>query len=213
MNGIKDDHQPNRTSNSLVDQHDSGSSRSDNGDKERDSASNYELISRTSTNAISPIENPPHAEVSGLGGWLAFVQLVLIVTLASNIIQLFTYTIPSFQPDAWNQLTKPSSEYYHPKRQSALLFDCAATLAVIAYVSYILFPFYRRRRSTPMLMIFLFAGSIVIGIVRYWIAQDIPVVPDAPDLTGKDLRQTVISSAIWIWYFAVSKRVRNTFIR
>ncbi|WP_084410858.1 DUF2569 family protein [Paenibacillus glacialis] len=58
-------------------------------------------------------------DYSGLGGWLALVQIGLYYSL----IQLFRDTMPVFAPETWNVLTSKESELYHPLWGPLLTFE------------------------------------------------------------------------------------------
>jgi len=152
--------------------------------------------------------------ISGLGGWLVLVQIGLYGTLLLAVVQLFVYAIPSYAADTWTTLTSKDSELYHVLWGPLIAFETVYNIVLIAFCLYILFQFYTKKRMLPRLMIILYAGSLLFGVIDYVLMLQIPVARELDDGSlMRDMVRSALTCLIWIPYFMRSERVQNTFVR
>jgi hypothetical protein len=77
----------------------------------------------------------------------------------------------------------------------------------------LLWLFFRKSRRVPMLMVVWLLANTGGQIVDLLLAQQIAAVAALPDNDGiKELSRSVVGLLIWVPYFLVSKRVKNTFV-
>jgi hypothetical protein len=166
------------------------------------------------TNLQEKQSTPIPLGISGLGGWLVLVQIGIYGTLLLTCMQLFLYSIPSFQAETWSLLTSKESEIYHPLWGPVITFEAVYNALLIVFCIYILFHFYAKKWILPRLMIIFYAGSLLFGVIDYSVLQLIPMAREA-DGGGsiRDLIRSFFTCVIWIPYFLRSVRVKNTFIR
>ncbi|MHA0856445.1 DUF2569 domain-containing protein [Paenibacillus sp. CMAA1364] len=152
--------------------------------------------------------------ISGLGGWLIFVQFGLYFTILIMLTQLFQFSLPAFSPETWNVLTSTDSELYHPLWGPLLVFETICNVSFLAFSVFILFNFYRRKSILPRLMIIFYSVSFIIGVVDTILVLQIPLARETEDGSSiRDIIKSILTCAIWIPYFIKSVRVKNTFVR
>lgn len=150
----------------------------------------------------------------GLGGWLILVGLGLVFT-PLRLVALLMPIYPSiFRNGAWEMLTTPGSQAYHPLWAPLIIFEMVGNGILVLVSLALIALFFRRSRRFPKLYIaFLVAGLLFIGLDT-WLASI--VLPDEPLLdpeTARELARSLIAVVIWVPYMLRSKRVANTFVR
>jgi uncharacterized protein DUF2569 len=161
----------------------------------------------------SPLSSTTSDGPTGLGGWLVLIAIGLIATPFKLGFFVMNTILPVFEGDTWSALTVPGSESYHPLWGPLLTFELVGNCAFIVFAAALLFPFFGKRASFPKLIIIFWitnllfvAGDAMLGnLIPFVAAQDDPT-------TRMEIMKTVIASAIWIPYFRISKRVKNTFV-
>jgi hypothetical protein len=168
-----------------------------------------------------PIAAPPEPDAPvGIGGWLILPLLHLIASPARIVYELV---------QGWNEgLAEAGAdvevgvedviaglEYLNTGERIAAGFALCAAVIVL-YAAFCLIQFLRKKRQVPNLMIafYLLLGALVVG--NYVLLANFPALWTAPeDLSDArtGLIRTAIAMAIWIPYFIVSERVKNTFVR
>lgn len=149
----------------------------------------------------------------GIGGWLILPLLGLILTPFRIGFQTANDVLPALQPATWNALTTPGSKAYHPLWAPAIVFELAANSLLILFSLVLLWLFFRKSRRTPMLMIVWLLAIIAAQAIDLVFVNQIPAVAALPDTEGiRNLARSAGGAAIWVPYFLVSRRVKNTFI-
>jgi hypothetical protein len=160
---------------------------------------------------------PPAALLDGprgIGGWLILPLLGLIFTPIRMVTQMVRDFFPVLEPETWKALTTPGREAYHWLWAPTIVFELVTNLGLIGFTLVVLVLFVRTSRRVPKLMIALMLANIGIQGGDYVLVGLIPALASQPDThSTRDLVRAVLSGAIWIPYFLVSKRVRNTFVK
>jgi hypothetical protein len=149
----------------------------------------------------------------GIGGWLLLVVLGLVIAPLRVVHLLATQHVPMLRDGAWGILTTPGTELYHPLWAPLIVFEVVGNLGSIALALATLWLMFRKSRHTPRVAIAWLAWSTAIVVIDFILGQQIPMVAaqSGPDET-RELTRALVSSAIWIPYFLVSKRVKATFV-
>jgi hypothetical protein len=152
--------------------------------------------------------------ISGFGGWLIIVQVGLFATVILSLINLFRYSIPSFNAETWETLTSVQSSYYHPLWAPTIIFEAFIDGGIILYSLYIILNFYQKKSVVPRLMISFYSLSLLIAVIEYLFMLQIPDWKEADDGSSiRDIFKSILTCVIWIPYFLKSVRVRNTFVK
>lgn len=165
---------------------------------------------------VNANESATSRQVSGLGGWLILIQIVLIYSLLSNIIQVIGNGV--FNATTWDKLTNVASASYDSLWKPILITQLAFYSVFTLFVLFTLISFYRKKNYLPKLMITYYAVSFLFSVVNFILVMQIDNLKTATDvpITQTSLVTGLVISAIiaslWIGYFIRSKRVRNTFV-
>ena len=105
---------------------------------------------------------------------------------------------------------------YYPEVEAAgfgelYLLEIVADAIVVAFVTFCAVLFFRKSRKAPAATIALWIGHFVILSIMM-IVEKSERADVFCDESGKQLIRSVIGAVIWIPYFLVSKRVRQTFV-
>jgi hypothetical protein len=161
----------------------------------------------------APQASPPTAPAgdgpSGIGGWLLLPLLGLVLTPVLGGIQV-REVLKLMEPAPWKALTDPSSQAYHPFYAWMLPGELIANsvMAVLALVLLVLV--YMRSPRVPMLMCVFYVLAAVVVIIDTGLASQIPGFTWDRG-TIRDVARSVMGVVVWVPYFLVLKRVRNTF--
>jgi hypothetical protein len=149
----------------------------------------------------------------GIGGWLILPLLGLILTPLLVLFTMVKDLLPVFSSDIWPVLTTPGSAAYHPLWAVAIIFEVAANIATICFAIVLLVMFRAKRRQVPKLMVVWYAALLGVQVVDAILIAQIPAARDAIDAGDyRDLFRALVFCAVWIPYFLISKRVKNTFV-
>ena len=152
-------------------------------------------------------------ERKGIGGWLIFVVIGLVISPFRIAYFLAAAYWPIFRDDTWHQLTTPGTHAYHALWAPLLCFELIGNLGMMALALVTLVSLLRRKRGTPRLAIAWLAFAAAYVAVDYFVANLIPAVAALPSQeSAKELLRSLVVAAIWIPYFLVSKRVEATFV-
>jgi hypothetical protein len=164
-----------------------------------------------------PMSLPPDTQVAdeprGIGGWLILPAIGIVLTPIALTVGIITDILPVFGADVWPVLTTPGSPAYHPLWKPLIIFELVADLLLVAVSIYLLVLFFGKKRRLPKVMIAWLVAMVVVQVVDMLLAMQIPAAADTTESSDyRDLIRSVIACAIWAPYFAVSRRVKNTFV-
>lgn len=165
---------------------------------------------------VNTNESAVPRQISGLGGWLILIQIGLIYSLLSDILQVAGNGI--FNATTWDKLTDSAYDSYNSLWKPILVTQLAFYSVFTLFVLFTLISFYRKKKYLPKLMIAYYAVSFLFSVVNFILVMQIDNLEKATDvpITQTSLVTGLVISAIisglWIGYFIRSKRVRNTFI-
>lgn len=150
---------------------------------------------------------------SGIGGWLAFFSITLLVTPFRLLSTLVGEYIPFIKSAVFIQMKTPGSGIYNPYWMPWIAFEVASSIAFLIFLIMLNIRFYQRKRFFPKIVTTYFHTTIIYNIISvsviYFIlncGQDYKIRSAATTLAALGV------SIVWIVYFRVSKRVKCTFI-
>lgn len=174
---------------------------------------------RAYTPPTSNLEHPSTRNVPangpvGLGGWLILVIIGLIVSPLRIAHLLITEHLPLFTDGTWSILTEADSPQYHPLWGPLLVLEGLGNLMLLALCLTALALVMLKSRRAPAVAIGMYAFNLIFVAADLLVAGWIPAIALQYDPENtRELIRSLVAAVIWIPYFLVSKRVRNTFVR
>ncbi|WP_181438646.1 DUF2569 domain-containing protein [Paenibacillus sambharensis] len=154
-------------------------------------------------------------QVSGFGGWLILPQIGFVITLITMVLFVLNDVPGVLDPELWELINTEGSSLDHPLIGPTLIIELVWNLGLLAAIIVTIILFYMRKKIVPKLMVALYIVSLAGLILDYVLLLQIPVLKEMM-IDGSQVREIVrevIMCAIWIPYFLVSKRVKNTFVK
>jgi hypothetical protein len=164
--------------------------------------------------SLTPQENQPQ----GIGGWLILPVIGLFITPVWVAITTINEIIPSLQPEVWDILTTPGTQLYHPLWAVMIIFELVGNSILFVGSLVLIVLLFGKKKIFPRLIIaFYILNLVVLGIdylaIVTFISDILPTEGEKLGLEAmKELAKAIIGAAIWIPYFLVSVRVKNTFV-
>lgn len=148
-------------------------------------------------------------EPSGpVGGWMILPMIGLFITPLVSAGQLLSAGY--YNRVLWQGLsvTYPGNEL---EIRAVLCFEVAANLLLATYAIFCLIAMFKRRDIFPRLIIVFYVVNVVVIVLdhvfAYYSSLSMPVTAN----DAGDIAKAVITGAIWITYFSISRRVKTTF--
>ena len=163
----------------------------------------------TQRDAVAGAQEGPR----GIGGWLILPLLGLIVTPFRVGFESYRELLPALDAETWTRLTTPGSDAYHPLWASVIVFEVGVNVLLIVFSVLLLWQFLRKARRVPKLMVAWWGTLVGVQAVDLLLMTQIPMIASQMSAQDfKELLRAALGAAIWIPYFLVSRRVRNTFV-
>jgi len=122
--------------------------------------------------------------------------------------------LPIFQGGSWEALTTPGSEKYHHLWAPLLIFEMTGYILFLIFSIVLLFLFFMKAYKFPMLFIIFLALNLIYSVTDFFISDLIPTIAaESPPDDVLKFFASLTGVIIWIPYFLVSKRVKNTFVK
>jgi uncharacterized protein DUF2569 len=154
-----------------------------------------------------------NSEPLGIGGWLILPLLGLILTPIRLGLLLATTHAPIFTGGAWEVLTTPGNEAYHPLWAPLMMFEIVGNVCFLVFSLVLLVLFFGKHYRLPILMVVFYLSNLVFVGGDLLFANLIPAIAEMSDPESfKELTRTIVGAAIWVPYFLKSERVQNTFL-
>jgi hypothetical protein len=150
---------------------------------------------------------------SGIGGWLILPLIGLIGTLVLTGVNL-VMGLQEITPDLLREVMAAETPEME-KVRLAFLLSLLGGFTIIGTASSALYQFLRKRRSLPGAMVVHYLAAIAaLGCEVYAANLLDSLMPGAGEVSEawKWMIRGVIGGALWIAYFRMSVRVKNTFV-
>jgi hypothetical protein len=163
----------------------------------------------------SPVFVPVGNKAAKFGGILIFVAIGLILSLLQNLGNLMASLSIFRQEQIWQRLTTPGSPAYHPSWKPALLFELFVHSVVLGLNVTVAVLFFRKQREFPKVIVLTIPVTFALVLGSHYLSGFVPAVADSQGYSKgtEALIVRFIALHIWIPYFLVSKRVKDTFVR
>jgi transglutaminase-like putative cysteine protease len=147
----------------------------------------------------------PGATFVPLGGWLIVVGIGLAASIILMIRTLMGDTY--FNLDLWQGLAGTKNELL---TKTFVVFEAVLNTIMLCYAMFCLIMFLNKRDALPKYIIWFYLGSAIFilldAVASYLIYNKVD------NDSVKDIIRAIIAAAIWVPYFKISTRVRETFI-
>jgi hypothetical protein len=160
-------------------------------------------------------ERSPTQTPRRIGGWLIVIAVGLSLSTLRNLLDCAFSISLLFRQPLWDNLTNPASTAYHPYWKPALIYEAAFNSVIFLMSLILLVLFFQRKKLFPKLIVPMIPTAFALNLIDYILAGFIPKVADSAMYTrwGHALIVSFIGMHIWIPYFLVSRRVKETFVR
>ena len=153
-------------------------------------------------------------EPRGLGGWLILPAIGLFILPIRLFFSLNNDFLPIFQQGYWEILTTPGSEAYHELWAPLIIFEVIGNIFFVIFDIILIFLFFVKSFRFPVLYIVFLALNLTFVAADLFFANSIPAVAAQNDAESvMQIVRSIIGAIIWIPYFLVSVRVKNTFVK
>ncbi|SFB91680.1 Protein of unknown function [Zunongwangia mangrovi] len=142
-----------------------------------------------------------------IGGWLVLVSIGLCITPVAIMGEFLTGEI--FTLDYFVLMASGKISIF-----LFLILLVVLHSALVAYSIFMIIIFFKRRTIVPTLMIVLYVFNFIINLLSTFFVYFIPTLQTEIGL-GEiyiDLARSIILAIIWIPYFSMSERVKDTFV-
>jgi len=141
-----------------------------------------------------------------IGGWLVLVMIGLFITPVFSLVNLDNGNY--FDMKTWAKL----GTYTHRSAFEAhFVFEMCGHVIFLCFSAFCLVLFLKKRDILPRCIIAYFVFGLVFNVANLVFANSIPNVK-VPESYLTAVIRSVVTAAIWIPYFIVSTRVKETFI-
>ncbi|MEQ5836166.1 DUF2569 domain-containing protein [Marinobacter sp. NFXS9] len=120
--------------------------------------------------------------------------------------------MPIFSEGLWPTLTDPRSSLYNPFWEPLLLGEMTFNVIVFAISLWLIYLFFRKHYLFSIVFVGFMLANLIFIPLDAWAAT--LIFPDDPMFdpeTTKNMVRVAVSSAIWIPYMLLSRRVSQTF--
>lgn len=148
-----------------------------------------------------------------IGGWLILVAIGLILTTAIVIYGLI-FEEAYYDAYSWSALWSTEGPSGKPMLMLIAL-EMVVNYAFVIYSIVLIIMFFKRRTSVPRLMIILYASTLGFLIFDTVVALSLApelYTPQENQESLKEIIKGIVKCVIWIPYFILSNRVKETFV-
>lgn len=148
-----------------------------------------------------------------IGGWLVLPAINIVITAFVILFQLFSEDF--FNHNIWVGILNSDLDNSY----QILFFVAAELIYNVLYFTFtilIIILFFNRRSNIPILISVFYVVSFTIPLADTLITSEIfpsNLIDSDISETYKDITRSAIAAIIWIPYFHISDRVKNTFIK
>ncbi|HSE20784.1 MAG TPA: DUF2569 domain-containing protein [Pyrinomonadaceae bacterium] len=169
--------------------------------------------SSLSAQKIEPVDGT-RPQSPRIAGFLIVVAIGLVISFLKNL-ESFGWSLIPFRGQVWERLTTTGTIAYHPYWKPVLLFGVLSSSAILLITVLALFLFFRKQRLFPKVIVAGIPMIFLLMLVGYYLQGLVPAIAATPDYEKQKhvLMLKFIALHVWLPYFLVSNRVKQTFVR
>ncbi len=150
----------------------------------------------------------------GIRGWLILPLIGLFIAPIRISLLVFKDLVPILTKGHWNVLTTPGSGAYHPLWAPLIIFEFMGNAIFVIFSIVLLVFFLQKSRLLPKLIISYSILNLLFVAGDFFLADLIPAVAEQSNpQDAKELGRAIMGAVVWVPYFLLSKRVKQTFVR
>jgi Protein of unknown function (DUF2569). len=155
-----------------------------------------------------------HREPLKIGGVLTIVAIGLVLSLLQNLAGLGQSLVP-LRGEVWERLTTPGFSAYHPYWKPAILFGIISASVTVTLSAISLVLFFLKHRFFPTFVVVAIPVIFVLMLASYYLEGLVPAIAASPAYAKESHALIIrfIALHVWIPYFVISERVKQTFVR
>jgi hypothetical protein len=154
---------------------------------------------------------PANGVTSGqpIGGWLILVAIGLSLTPLRLVYDLFQ-TLEFFDPQSWANLWNAKNWVLF----SIFCFEYVYNIFYFFFSVLLIALFFNKRSSIPLLISIFYGVTFTVTLLDTLVAVSYDELYTSNEIQEayKDVFKTLVAAAIWIPYFNISVRVKETFV-
>lgn len=163
-----------------------------------------------SNHTLNDYEKNLNIGPSGLGGWLIFIAIGLVITPISVTFTIFIYNLPIFSEiEVWREVSNLNSMYHSPLLSFLVYFELIGNIIILLLGFLLLYLFFSKKRLFPKVYFWFLIGNLIFIFMDDILANSIFMYEE---FAYKETLRHGLSCAVWLPYLSISKRVKNTFI-
>lgn len=144
---------------------------------------------------------------------MILVVIAFTVTPIALVLMSVGGFVPIFRDGYWEALTTPGSTAYHHLWAPLLVFEIVGNAFFILFSITLLFLLFTKDHRFPGLASWFLALNALFLVADFIAFDFIPAVASQKDpVVLRNMGRAIVAALIWIPYFRVSKRVKNTFV-
>ncbi|MEN1785117.1 MAG: DUF2569 domain-containing protein, partial [Bacteroidota bacterium] len=147
-----------------------------------------------------------------IGGWMVLPAIGLVLTPVLLIVDLVRDGY--LTPYIWSAFSTYENSLW---LTLATVFELGCNVLFLVFSVLLIILFSKKRTSLPLLMVVFYSLNVVVPILDTFLINALlpeELIDYAEDeIIYRDIVKSIIGAGIWIPYFLVSRRVKNTFVR
>lgn len=142
--------------------------------------------------------------------------VALLATILAPFLSLNSFRfgiLPFATDDRWINISNSLLHTYNPEWVKLVYFEFCSNIFLFLYTIFLLVSFILRKKYYSKVIIFYFVLKIILLALIYYFQTVIkgPPTPTLSQISGVGFR-SLIFTGIWVPYFLLSEKVRETFI-
>ncbi|WP_392559281.1 DUF2569 domain-containing protein [Orbus mooreae] len=150
--------------------------------------------------------------LTGIGGWLILVAIRIVVAPLSLLFFIVVSLNEIVFSGLLQELSSMDSPYYLSGFLPVYLIEVAINIFFLLLSIYLAYLFFTKNYKTPKIFIINESAYLVFLVIDTLVCTHLFDYYEADIQTIKDIVKSFIACCIWIPYFLISVRVKNTFI-
>ncbi len=148
---------------------------------------------------------------NSIGGWLMLVAIG--ISISPILIAHSIFTQDYFNLMVWENITSPASAGYNPTLAALYAVELVFNIVLFAYSCLLVVLFFKQRSSLPRLIIIFYVVNLLF-LVGETAVLKVAGLNNAEnmELLVKGIFKSIVAIVIWVPYFMLSQRVKETFV-